>query len=68
LALGNAVNDFTDANGNFFAAGDTVPGLAPCEVAPGTALAADVTAGCVPVNLFAPAALEIRNFYPIGGR
>ena len=61
LALGNAVNDFTDANGNFFAAGDTVPGLAPCEVAPGTALAADVTAGCVPVNLFAPAALEIRG-------
>ena len=28
-------------------------GLAPCEVQPGTQLSSDVTAGCVPVNLFA---------------
>lgn len=61
LALGNAVVDFTDANGNFFAAGDTVPGLAACEVPAGVALTADVTNGCVPVNLFAPNALEIRG-------
>ena len=59
LALGNAPIDFTDADGNSFVVGDTIPGLDPCEVPEGVNLTADVTQGCVPVNLFAPNALEI---------
>jgi len=47
--------------GNEFDIGDPVPGLGACEVAPGVSLTADVTNGCVPVNLFAPNALEIRG-------
>ncbi|MGJ8561425.1 MAG: TonB-dependent receptor domain-containing protein [Litorimonas sp.] len=42
------------ALGNDIASGNPIPGLAPCTAAPGTTPSADVTAGCVPVNLFAP--------------
>ena len=61
LALGNAPVDFTDANGTFFEVGDLLPGVAPCTVPDGVFLTSDVTNGCVPVNLFAPNALEIRG-------
>lgn len=61
FALGNAVVDFTDANGNSFDAGDPVPGLAACDPTVAVNLAPDVTNGCVPINLFAPAALEIEG-------
>lgn len=42
------------ALGNELDSGNPIPGLAPCTAAPGTNPGADVTAGCVPVNLFAP--------------
>lgn len=42
------------ALGNNLQSGTPIPGLAPCTAAPGTNPGADVTAGCVPVNLFAP--------------
>lgn len=62
LSLGNSAARVTDAAGNVIQeVGDLIPGLAPCEVQPGVALTADVTSGCVPVNLFAPNALEIRG-------
>ena len=61
LALGNAPADFTDANGNAFVVGDLLPGVAPCTAPDGVFLTPDVTDGCVPVNLFAPNALEIRG-------
>jgi len=59
LSLGNAVVPFVDENGTAFAIGDPVPGRAPCTG--GEGLTPDVTTGCVPVNLFAPAALEIQG-------
>lgn len=40
--------------GNDLQTGDPIAGLAPCTAAPGTTPGADVTTGCVPVNLFAP--------------
>jgi len=61
LALGNAPVDFTDPDGNAFVVGDLLPGVDPCTVPNGAIVTADVTDGCVPVNLFAPNALEIRG-------
>ena len=61
LALGNAPVDFTDPDGNEFVVGDLLPGVDPCTVPNGAIVTADVTDGCVPVNLFAPNALEIRG-------
>ena len=42
------------ALGNDIETGNPIPGLAPCTAAPGTTVSPDVSAGCVPVNLFAP--------------
>jgi iron complex outermembrane receptor protein len=61
LSLGNAVQSFTASDGTFFAQGDPVPGLDACVGQPGLNLPTDVTAGCVPVNLFAAPALEIQG-------
>jgi iron complex outermembrane receptor protein len=46
------------ALGNDIETGNPIPGLAPCTAAPGTTVSADVSAGCVPVNLFAPSLFE----------
>ena len=42
------------ALGNDIESGQPIAGLAPCTAAPGVVVRADVIAGCVPVNLFAP--------------
>lgn len=42
------------ALGNDLTTGNPIAGLAPCTAAPGTTPGADVTTGCVPVNLFSP--------------
>lgn len=59
LALGNS-QIAIDSNGDGFpeiVPGDPIAGLAPCEVQAGVSLTADVTDGCVPVNLFAESVL-----------
>ena len=64
LALGNLVNPIRDAEGNVIVdRGTPIDSATPCvqnEFEP-INLTSDVTNGCVPVNLFAPAALEVRG-------
>ena len=46
------------ALGNDLQSGVPIAGLAPCTAAPGVVVRADVVAGCLPVNLFAPSLFE----------
>ncbi len=59
FALGNSqIAIDNDGDGfNDVVPGDPIAGLQPCQAQAGVTLAADVTQGCVPVNLFAPSVL-----------
>lgn len=61
FALGNAVTDIDfDGDGVIdVQEDDPIPGQAPCVVPMGQMLDADVTSGCVPVNVFAPGATQV---------
>ena len=62
LSLGNSQIEIFDDEGELVTdIGDPIAGLAPCTAQDGVVLTSDVTNGCVPVNLFAPNALEIRG-------
>ncbi|WP_371396903.1 TonB-dependent receptor domain-containing protein [Fretibacter rubidus] len=49
------------ALGNDLVSGQPIAGLAPCTAAPGVTVRADVVAGCVPVNMFAPSLFNLTN-------